>query len=341
MIGIDEAIIRKVAHHKVSSESQNSIISDSTFDYENDDEENLLKKILLKPFINNSHTSEFYHEVDLEYNVLFGLSRKIYSGEDFLDHSRNLARHLISVSKHANIKDGDLFVAQFEDLKLDNKFIEALGIYKFEEVDSFLETSTSGNVLKRSFKKGIGSRKPEKACLILFTEEPYTILIIDNKVSETDYWQSDFIQHRRKNDFVNKTHNTLNIAKDYITSQFHNDFEATKADQIDFLNRSVEYFKSHDIFDKHEFEQEVFENTNVIESFQRYSEVYSQENEIELSEKFEISTQAVKKQAKAFKKVLKLDKNFHIYIHGDRNLIEQGIDGTGRKFYKIFYENEF
>jgi len=38
--------------------------------------------------------------------------------------------------------------------------------------------------------------------------------------------------------------------------------------------------------------------------------------------------------------VLKLDKNFHIYIHGDRNLIEQGEEPDGRKFYKIYYEEE-
>ena len=55
---------------------------------------------------------------------------------------------------------------------------------------------------------------------------------------------------------------------------------------------------------------------------------------------FEISAHAVKKQARVFKSVLKLDKNFHIYIHGDRNKIEHGVDEQGRKFYKIFYEQE-
>ena len=48
----------------------------------------------------------------------------------------------------------------------------------------------------------------------------------------------------------------------------------------------------------------------------------------------------MKKQSRAFKSVLKLDKNFHIYIHGDRELIEQGGDKDGRKFYKIYYEDE-
>ena len=49
---------------------------------------------------------------------------------------------------------------------------------------------------------------------------------------------------------------------------------------------------------------------------------------------------AVKKQARVFKSVLKLDKNFHIYIHGNRDLIEQGTDERGRKYYNIYYEEE-
>ena len=61
---------------------------------------------------------------------------------------------------------------------------------------------------------------------------------------------------------------------------------------------------------------------------------------MELADSFEISAQAVKKQARVFKNVLKLDKNFHIYIHGNREMIEQGVDENGRKYYKIYYEEE-
>ena len=56
---------------------------------------------------------------------------------------------------------------------------------------------------------------------------------------------------------------------------------------------------------------------------------------------FEISAQAVKRQARVFKSVLKLDKNFHIYIHGDRELIEKGFDETvGKHYYKLYFEQE-
>ncbi|MDR2511118.1 MAG: nucleoid-associated protein, partial [Bacteroidales bacterium] len=54
---------------------------------------------------------------------------------------------------------------------------------------------------------------------------------------------------------------------------------------------------------------------------------------------FVISDSAVKKQSRTFKSVIKLDKNFHIYVHGDSNLIQQGEDDKG-KFYKIRYQEE-
>src|SRR5699024_9451624 len=187
---------------------------------------------------------------------------------------------------------------------------------------------------------GIGNKKPDKACLILFTGEPYTVLIIDSSNNETNYWQNDFINHTPKNDNVNSTNNFLTITKDFITNQVPTDFVVTKADQIDLLNRSVDYFKNHEAFNKQEFEEEVFVDSNVIESFRKFGQTYRQENEMEFADDFEISAQAVKKQARVFKSVLKLDKNFHIYIHGNRELIEQGIDENGRKYYKIYYEEE-
>lgn len=340
MIGIDETIIRKLVHHKVSSVEKNSIISQTLFDYTNEDEENVLKKLLLKPFTNHTNTFEFFHEVDLGYNVLFNLTKNIFSDEDFISNSRNIAQHLITVSKHPNIKDGDLFIAKFEDIRMGNKYIDGIGIYKFEEKENFLEISVKNNSINRKFKKGIGNKKPEKACLILFTEEPYTILIIDNNTKETDYWQNDFILHKSKNDNVNNTHDFLTITKDYITSQIQNDIEVSKTDQINLLNRSVDYFKKHEIFNRQEFEEEVFEDQKIIESFNKFDSRFCLENEIKISDNFEISGQAVKKQARSIKSVLKLDKNFHIYIHGNQDLIEQGVDESGRKYYKIYYENE-
>ncbi len=340
MIQIDGALIRNLILHRAGSEDDNSIINDTPVQIA-EEEEAIFKKTLLKPFTSQAQTYEFKHEVGIGYNVLFNLLKNLFEEkEDFVTISKDILRHLIASSTHPNIKSGDLFVAKFDGIKINNRELEGVGIYKYEDKESFIETSVSGSEVGYAIRKGIGSKKPDKACLILFTEEPYTILIIDNNGGDTSYWQEDFINHRLKNDHVNNTHHFMNMAKDFIANRITQDFEVTKADQIDLLNRSVDYFKKKEIFDKQEFETEVFSDPNVIGAFQHFDQGYRQEKEIEIHDKFEIAQQTVKKQSRIFKSVLKLDKNFHIYIHGNRELIEQGTDEKGRKFYRIFYEEE-
>jgi len=339
MIQIEEAVIRKISLNRFSKIDK-SIISNNLYDYSCEEEENILKRILLKPFVSHFQTFEFQHDIDINYNILFTLAKNIYEGTEFIEQSAKIAQHLISSSKHPNIKDGEVFIAKFDDIKMNNKYYEGLGIFKFEDKDSFIETSIENRKLDLKFRKGIGSKKPDKACLIMFTEEPFTILIIDSNINETDYWQKDFINHKPKKDNVNDTNNFLTLTKSFITNQVPNDFEVSKADQIDLLNRSVEYFKSNDTFEKEKFEEEVFKERDIIDSFRNFDDDYRRDNKVEFSDSFEISVQAVKKQARVFKSVLKLDKNFHIYIHGNKELIEQGVDENGRKFYKIYYEEE-
>lgn len=341
MIEFNEASINKFIIHRVSIENDKSFLSDTIFETTNDDDDETLKRIFLKPFQVSSITYEFKHDVDIELNTLLKLSKSIYNKGDFLGKSKNIHQHLKAVSKHPNIKDGDLFVVKFDEIKMNNKYYDGLGIYKIENKESFIETSTNRKgEIGLNFRKGIGSKRLDKGCLIIFTEEPYTVFVIDNNTTETDYWQNEFLKVGYRNDYVNNTNNFLSLTKSYITEQLPTDFEITKADQIDLLNRSVEYFKTHDNFDKKEFEKEVLQDTGVIKSFRNFDNNYRQENDIELSDSFEISPQAVKKQARVFKSVLKLDKNFHIYIHGNRDMIEQGIDKDGRKYYKIYYDQE-
>ncbi|MCF8254901.1 MAG: nucleoid-associated protein, partial [Bacteroidia bacterium] len=127
----------------------------------------------------------------------------------------------------------------------------------------------------------------------------------------------------------------------FVTKQLTEEYEVSKADQIDLLNKSVSYFKDNERFDQKEFSQSVFgDHEGLITSFKDFKEQTQKEYEIELLDNFDISDQAVKKQAKIFKSVLKLDKNFHIYIHGNKNMIEKGVEPDGRKYYKIYYTEE-
>ena len=60
-----------------------------------------------------------------------------------------------------------------------------------------------------------------------------------------------------------------------------------------------------------------------------------------IPDSFDISGAAVKKQARTYKSVLKLDKNFHIYIHGNKDVIEKGFDeNKAMNYYKVYFKEE-
>ena len=82
-------------------------------------------------------------------------------------------------------------------------------------------------------------------------------------------------------------------------------------------------------------------DADVIESFRKYGKNAMAGKDFDVIDNFEISAQAVKRQARVFKSVLKLDKNFHVYIHGDRELIEKGFDeAMGKNYYKLYFNSE-
>jgi hypothetical protein len=245
---------------------------------------------------------------------------------------------------HPKIKGGEFYTVYFKNCVLDGDIVDAVGLFKSENKETYLEVEQMKVGFDVESRKGINISKLDKGCLIFNTnkEDGFVLSIVDNvnKGNDAQYWKDNFLNVSTFNNEFNQTNQFMGITKQFLTKHISSEFEVTKTDQIDFLNRSVDYFKNHETFDKQEFEDEVFGDKNIIESFNKFDQEFRQDNKIKISDSFEISGQAVKKQARAFKSVLKLDKNFHIYIHGNRDLIEQGIDENGRKYYKIYYENE-
>ncbi len=339
MVNGKDAFVDEFVLHRIGAEGEPSVFSDFSAVIKGEEEQQFLRKLFLRPFANMAFTSEFASDGKKDPNLLQGLCTQVHKGNTIVEHSEAIAKHLLAVAEGHAMPPGELITARFSEVEMGGAVHEAVGIFKFDDKDVFLESRVEKqNVLLR-MKRGLGANKPKKACLVLFTAQGHTLFIIDDQAS-TEYWQKDFIRSRPKKDHVNSTNDVMQLAKTFITGQLAQDFVVEKADQIDLLNRSVEYFKSHEAFDKKEFANEVFQQENTIHSFNQYSDRFQQENDVQLQDNFEIAPQAVKRQARVFKSVLKLDKNFHIYIHGDRNKIEHGVDESGRKFYKIFYEQE-
>ena len=173
-------------------------------------------------------------------------------------------------------------------------------------------------------------------------ENGYIVSVVDNtnKGAEAKYWTDDFLHVKPRKDEYHNTQNVMSLCKNFIKEGLPEELDISKADQVDFLNKAVEYFKENEDFDMSDFKKVVMRKPEVAESFDQYKSEYEFARELAVLDRFSISEAAVKKQARALKSVIKLDKNFHIYVHGDRDMIEQGTDEEGRKYYKIYYTQE-
>lgn len=306
------------------------------------------KNLLLKYFLLPIKIEEFYsfsHSIKLEMNEIYTIVNELFSDNtSFIDLSQNIAKLLYEQSMHPKIKEGKLNVTYFSNIVLDDKIVDAIGIFKSEKDAPFIKMRKEQSSFNIEHEYGFEIKGIDKGCIILNTDKDkgYKLLIIDNanKLAEAQYWKDDFLKIKPVSNEFHQTNQFLSITKDYITKELPKEFDIPKKDQIDLLNRSVEYFKTNENFDKNDFEDSVLQDNAIIESFQSFNDSYKQENDFELTDNFEISPSAVKKQARVFKRVIKLDKNFHIYIHGNKELIEQGVDEDGRKFYKIYYDEE-
>lgn len=344
-IDFSQVQLHKVITHNVGNKlrDENIKLTQETSSYTDATKEFLLRYFLLPVKAEEFH--QFTHSVKIEMNDIYSIVKNIFNEpSEFVDHSKNVARLLYENSMHPKIKGGELNLAFFTNVVLDNEIVEAFGIYKSETDVPFLKMKFGQAKYNINHEFGFEIKGVDKGCIIFNTsqETGFKVIIIDNsnKSIEAQYWKDDFLKLKPIANEFHQTNQFLGITKNFVTKQLSDDFEVSKADKIDLLNRSVEYFKTHQSFDKNEFEVEVFQNVEIIKSFRNFDDNYRQENEIELTDNFNISPEAVKKQARVFKSVLKLDKNFHIYIHGNKDMIEQGVDIDGRKYYKIYYDKE-
>ena len=347
MIDTSNCNIAQIAVHRVGNPSQEEALHHSKSVLELTDDH--LRELLFRYFLSPFTEPEFYNftspEGDFTLNPLYNQASQLFEGSgSFHDLSMKMADHLYEVSSHPNIKSGDLFVVRFTDMQVEDELVDAIGLFKAENKHSFIKVDQATDDFILDHDEGIHVDKLDKGCLIFNTgkEEGYRVSIVDksNRLTEAQYWKDTFLNLKPCNDNYHSTREFLNMTKEFVKKQIPEEHDGGKTEQIDMLNRSAEYFKTHESFDKQEFEEEVFDQPEVAESFRRFDEDYRTHNEVAINDQFDISSHAVKKEAKGFKSVLKLDKNFHIYIHGDRSKIEQGTDPDGRKYYKIYYDQE-
>ena len=350
MLFHQDADFKHLIIHHVGNKSQDEYftLSEEEVDVHRDEIlADLLMQYFMKPFSKANEVYRFYHPNDtLDLNEVYYFARQYFAGEKpFIDFSKDIAKYLYEVTEHPKIKSGELYIVALDNVQMEGENHKAIGIFKSENKEAYLKVYSEASGLDVNYEeKAININKLDKGVVIVNVEEEegYKVLCVDQtNGSEAVYWKDDFLKLRTRNDNFQQTGNIMKVYKNFVNEKIDEVFDMDKADKIDLLNRSMNYFKSKETFDEEEFNTEVIGNPDAVSLFKDYKSNFEEEFDTPFQSNFDIAAPAVKKMASSYKSVLKLDKNFHIYVHGKRELLEKGYDeDRGMNYYKLYFENE-
>jgi hypothetical protein len=348
MINVESSKLGQLAIHRVGNKHNDESVFVSEEPAELTDElKELLEGYFLKPFVKLTEKQEFVHEVELSYNVLKGIAESTFANEElFFEDSAKIVKHLYDQSNHPHIKSGDLFVAYFDEMYLDGELMNAIGVFKSERKDSFLQVSENETKLKLITEEGISIKKLDKGALILnSSEKGLIVLTVDNNNYDASYWKKDFLSVDIIKDDNYETKAYMDLCKSFAKDVIGNN--ETKKEEIDFVNQSVKYFEENDHVETQEFNDVLFDGVEELkEDFKDYKKAYESEYEVEIADSFNISAPVLQREKKSIANTIKLDTNIQLKMNFNdadalHQFVEQGYDQQkGMHYYKVFYNRE-
>ena len=348
MINLYNTLIASLSIHRVGNKSRNEGMFLSEQPYKLDDEITpLLKEFFLKPFRDKEENYfQFEHEADLEFHPLFHLVSDIFDNPNVVhEHSKKITQHLFDQSTHPHIKSGEVYVAYLENLQLDNEKVDAVGIFKSELKQDFLQFSEGENQLDAILQQGVNLNKLDKGALIFNSkkDEGYKILSVDSNRYDARYWLESFLAvdaFEDENFFTKKYLKFCqDFAKDVVLPA------EDKKEEVMFLNRAVNHFAKNDQFEETQFVNEVFANPDLIPEFKHYKTEKAPKYSIEDLTTFPIANTAVSAARKKIKNTINLDTNIQIkmdFINPEsaEKFVEKGWDEERQMYYYLVYFNK-
>ena len=335
----------------------------------NDQITSILKEYFLKPFRDKEENyMHFVNETSLEFNEMFGIASEIFSNPSTIhNHSLRIAQLLYEQSNHPHIKSGELYVAYLSHITLDNVKVEAIGIFKSEMKQNFLQFEQSQNQLDILLEEGVNVNKLDKGCLIfnLNEEEGYKILSVDSNRYDTKYWTEQFLGIDALADDAFFTKKYLKMCQDFAKEVVLP--TEGKQEEILFMNRAVNHFAKNDEFEETHFLNEVLGDKvfkkefapeedaeeqlpregyiDLIPEFKNFKENKGKKYYIEDVSSFPIVNKAVSDMRKKIKNTIELDTNIQIQLdfinpESAEKFVEKGWDEERGMFYYLIYFNE-
>lgn len=348
MINLYSAHITSLSIHRAGNKSKGEpiFLSENTFTL-NDEMAPLIKEFFFKPFRDKEHTFlQFTHEVDLEFHELYQLAKEIFQDPTSThEKGKKITKYLYDQSLHQHIKSGEVYIAHIEAAMINNQRVDAIGIFKSEIKQDFLQFEENDNQLTAMLQQGVNLNKLDKGCLIFNIEEEsgYKILSVDSNRYDTKYWLESFLGVSDMQDEVFFTKNYLNLCRDFAKEVVLP--AEDKQQEVLFMNRAMNHFAKNDNFEETAFMNEVIDNPDLIPEFRHYKAERGPKYRIEDSTSFPIANTAVSAARKKIKNIINLDTHMQIKMdfvnpESAERFIEKGWDEEKQMYYYLLYFNK-
>ncbi len=301
---------------------------------------------LLHPFQKEDLLYNFYHESDVHLNVMHTLSTRYFAdpANEFVALSGKAATDLYEKMLNPKFHGGEFWVAHFNGVVVDDEETQALGFFLMDTRKHFVKLFSAEEKYALEVQQGTDPSGFLAGCLICNTSSEQGYLISaggKSKSLDLRLWMDDFLGLKQNIDDFYRTQQAMRMCKDYIMERMPEEFDVVRPDQAELMTKSMEFFKENDAFAVQDFQKEVLKQPELADSFNHFVKAFSREQDLNMEEKFAVNERAVKKMSRHFKSVIKLDGNFHIYVHGRREWIQRGFDEEQKlNFYQLFFEKE-
>ena len=296
--------------------------------------DNLLKKMPHEAFYHYSH------DIDLSYNEMFAFSQKVFANNDsIVVISKSVAKHLFNQGVTKKVQAGIVYIAYLQGVLVDNKEVDAIGVFKSEKTDTFLKVNYEDGIYRLSSEKGMGCI--DKGCIIMNTESEngYLISLFNTKKkSDVKYWNEDFMGVRLRNDDNLKTSQIVELCGTFITK---ND-TIPNTDKAGMIDRVLSAMAVGDT-SLEKITETVFNDKNVRQQFSEFHQTQANYDDSTLENHFVPDMETVEKAVRKYrnKTKLKLDNDFEVLIKGGEENIIKGYDEEkAMSYYKLYFKEE-
>ncbi|MCS6980890.1 MAG: nucleoid-associated protein [Flavobacteriales bacterium] len=345
LIDLTKAEIASLIIHRVGSSylGEELVLSEKETPVHDEELAGALYHFFLKPL----DTRALYQFQKDKGRTVLEAARSVFaSSKQFYKVSHTLAKYLYHVSSHPKIKSGDLYVVHYQGVRVGDEEVEGLGIFKTEHRDRFVTLQEKPQTISLSLAEGILLHKLDKGCLVLNVpsdNDTLFSLCVDksNPLNDAAFWREEFLGLERVPDERYISESFQEMVKIFTENARLGDVPLEPARKAAILSRSADFFKEAPVLDNALFEQNVLQEPAIIEEFRDFRRSYEEAFRLPPADGVEIPLESRKSAQRKFKSVIKLDKNFHIYIHGPEHLIERGFDESrGLHYYKLYFETE-